>query len=225
MTTDYLAHIAVCKNNGDGNFRTVSIESSAFGDCYCLTSINLYDSITTIEQWAFSGCENLNDVYYSGTVEQWKAIEIGDNEVLTQATIHCCDGDLKNGECLHVLSDWATVKEASYTEEGLEQRECNWCEYVETRATEKLPWETDPEGNIHGICGEQLAWTLAEGTLTISGKGEMYEIWWPYEFPDEPPVFAPWHDFAEEITTVIVEYGATSIGKFKKNFTEGKIFQ
>lgn len=56
---------------------TVSISDSAFINPYSgeggenLTGIILPVSITYIEEYAFWGCENLADVYYEGTEEQW----------------------------------------------------------------------------------------------------------------------------------------------------------
>ena len=54
-----------------------------------------------------------------------------------------------------------------------------------------------------GACGENLTWTLdSDGTLRISGNGEMYN--WTYD--------APWSDAQSSIKTVIIENGVTSIG-------------
>lgn len=65
------------------------IEGSAFANCSRLTSITIPDSVTAINGAAFSACDNLTDVYYGGSVEQWKAISMGDwNEDLTTVTIH-----------------------------------------------------------------------------------------------------------------------------------------
>ena len=56
-----------------------------------------------------------------------------------------------------------------------------------------------------GTCGENLTWTLdSEGTLTISGTGEMDD----YEF-DYPAPWTPGYD----VQQVIVENGVTSIGE------------
>jgi len=45
--------------------------------------------VTTIGRWAFQYCVNLADVYYKGSEEQWREIDIyDDNEYLTNATIH-----------------------------------------------------------------------------------------------------------------------------------------
>lgn len=54
-----------------------------------------------------------------------------------------------------------------------------------------------------GTCGDNLTWTLAEdGTLTISGTGEMYD----YEIVDN---LSPW---GTEVKSVVIEPGVTSIG-------------
>jgi hypothetical protein len=52
--------------------------------------------------------------------------------------------------------------------------------------------------------GGDLAWTLNNGTLTISGTGPMYS--------------APWSDFSASITNVVIEEGVTSIvyGAFRE---------
>ena len=56
-----------------------------------------------------------------------------------------------------------------------------------------------------GTCGKNLTWVLDdEGTLTISGTGEM----WDFEEYAE----IPWRDFCTEISSVEVESGVTSIG-------------
>ena len=58
----------------------------------------------------------------------------------------------------------------------------------------------------NGSCGIGLTWTLKNGTLTISGKGEM-------------PSFScasdahTWKIYAESIRTVIIDDGVTSIGE------------
>ncbi len=56
-----------------------SIGNSAFRDCTGLTSITIPDSVTSIGSCAFSGCTELKTVYYSGTLEQWFAINMSSN--------------------------------------------------------------------------------------------------------------------------------------------------
>ena len=56
-----------------------------------------------------------------------------------------------------------------------------------------------------GTCGDKLTWSLSDdGTLTISGTGDMVE----YEYYGA----APWYSFCMQVTTVIIENGVTSIG-------------
>ena len=65
------------------------IGESAFWDCSSLTSVTIPESMEYIDSSAFCGCDNLEDVYYSGTKEQWEAIGIDvDNDPLHNATIH-----------------------------------------------------------------------------------------------------------------------------------------
>ena len=84
--------------------------------------------------------------------------------------------------------------------------------------------EDTPAANVvdSGTCGAQgsnLIWTLeGDGTLTISGRGTMedYEITGLEGFgPDEDPsdyTKAPWADYREYISSVVIQEGVTSIG-------------
>ena len=65
-----------------------SIGSSAFSSCESLTSIVIPNSVTSIGEYAFCYF-SLDDVYYTGSKEEWEAIDIGkSNSALTSATIH-----------------------------------------------------------------------------------------------------------------------------------------
>ena len=56
-----------------------------------------------------------------------------------------------------------------------------------------------------GMCGNDLTWTLySVGTLVISGTGEMND------FTSVSNV--PWHEYRQQIKSVIIENGVTSIG-------------
>lgn len=59
-----------------------------------------------------------------------------------------------------------------------------------------------------GTCGENLTWTLSNGTLTISGTGTMYDF---LGFAE--PCTAPWHNNCNYITSIIIDDGVTSIGQ------------
>lgn len=71
------------------------IRHEAFGDCNGLEKIYIPTSIKTVEEKAFQSENNglpyaELQVYYEGTPEQWKAIEIAEkeNERLLNATVH-----------------------------------------------------------------------------------------------------------------------------------------
>ena len=53
-------------------------------------------------------------------------------------------------------------------------------------------------------CGENLTWEFADGILTISGTGDMYDYSEDY--------LAPWSEHCFEITNVTISGGVTSIG-------------
>jgi len=57
-----------------------------------------------------------------------------------------------------------------------------------------------------GTCGENLTWTLENGTLTISGTGEMENY--------QEDNYAPWYSSRSSITSVTISDGVTSIGNY-----------
>jgi len=66
-----------------------SIGEYAFCKCSGLASVVIPSSVTTVGKSAFSGCTSLNDVYYTGTPNEWNAIAKGDNnEPLSNADLH-----------------------------------------------------------------------------------------------------------------------------------------
>lgn len=54
-----------------------------------------------------------------------------------------------------------------------------------------------------GKCGENLTWTLDNGTLTISGIGEMADYY---------GCETPWYSHSSAISRVVINDGVTSIG-------------
>ena len=66
-----------------------TIGGCAFLNNSSMKTVYIPASVNSIGSMAFYLCDSLTDVYYGGTKEQWKAIEIGDsNEDLLNANIH-----------------------------------------------------------------------------------------------------------------------------------------
>ena len=64
------------------------IGEHSFANCTNLKSITIPKSVTEIDYEAFIGCQKLQNIYYTGTKQQWKAISIVfDNEELLDANI------------------------------------------------------------------------------------------------------------------------------------------
>ncbi len=155
-----------------------SIGDYAF--CYCerITTVTIPDSVKRIGEYVFGDCYNLSSItipagieslgdsafgwyavpYYSGTLEQWEAVETSSSDTSIDKRVILCGG-------------------------------------------------TDRPYYIPGTCGTRLTWTLyADGELVISGTGDMTN--W------SSSSYAPWYSMRENIKSITVENGVTSIGKY-----------
>ena len=72
------------------------IGCSAFEGCTALTTATISATVTLIDDFAFSDCPALTDIYFLGTVEQWDAIEkfYYWDESTYNYTVHCTDGSI-----------------------------------------------------------------------------------------------------------------------------------
>jgi hypothetical protein len=68
----------------------------AFEGCKSLTSITIPNSISALGNFVFKGCVSLTEICFTGTKEQWQAIEKTTlwNNYLGDYTIRCTDGDI-----------------------------------------------------------------------------------------------------------------------------------
>lgn len=72
-----------------------------------------------------------------------------------------------------------------------------------------VPGEVFAEDTNSGTCGENLSWTLWDGTLTISGTGKMYDFKMQAFGVGE---LQPWVNSGNAIKKIIIEDGVTYIG-------------
>lgn len=57
-----------------------------------------------------------------------------------------------------------------------------------------------------GTCGENLTWSIQDGTLTISGTGEMESYSGEYN--------VPWYNYRNGINNIVIMNGVTSVGDY-----------
>lgn len=72
------------------------IVASAFAGYTFITSITIPDRVTSISNYAFSGCTGLTDIHFQGTKAQWNVINKDSSwdDETGNYTVHCTDGDI-----------------------------------------------------------------------------------------------------------------------------------
>ena len=65
-----------------------SLKLDCMADITTLNTISIPNSVKTIENYAFDGCDNIMAVYYGGAKADWRTVSIGENnDILTKAAI------------------------------------------------------------------------------------------------------------------------------------------
>lgn len=129
------------------------------------------------------------------------------------------EGDTPEQTAATVTDDGAAEQEPAATPETPETPEAPEAPVEPEQPTEpeqsaEPEADAEPEDNgialysaASGQCGSNLTWTLNGGVLTISGKGAMWDR------DNEWYGFCGVLDQADEVTSVVVESGVTSIGR------------
>lgn len=148
-----------------------TITTYSFNDCTNLTAVTIPDNITMIQFEAFSGCTGLEEITFQGNAP---SISHTAFEGVTATAYYPADDETWTSDVMQNYGGTIT-----------------WVAYSDA-----------PEIVESGTCGDNLTWALdSEGTLTISGTGEM----WEYDYG--PPA---WYG-DNRICTLIIEEGVTSI--------------
>lgn len=137
-----------------------------------ITSITFPASITDIALAAFSGCEDLTLIRFLGDVPN---IYEDAFEGVEATVVYPADNATWTAD---IMQDYGGT--------------LTWVPHSD---------ESDMYFELENP-GPNLTWTIKDGTLTISGTGEMYNM----------TVGAPWYDRVNEIEAVVIEDGVTSIG-------------
>ena len=75
-----------------------SIGNDAFRQCASLSSITFPSSLTSIGSDAFYASYAFESITYSGTEDQWKAIDKASDWINHSITVHCTNGEIKVNE-------------------------------------------------------------------------------------------------------------------------------
>ena len=80
----------------------------------------------------------------------------------------------------------------------------------------QIAQKEEPFDGHTGYCGPYLQWFISNDNpqvLTIRGTGRMFEYFMA-EGTDMPQSTAPWAEYGDKITKLVIEEGATSVGDF-----------
>ena len=201
-----------------------SIGEYAFYACEGLTSITIPASVTSIGNQAFSGCTGLTSVTFDGTPS---LTTIGNyafyncsNTNLTSIVIPASVTSIGNSafeSCSNLASVtvFAPIAPTTCTLGSAAFNDCtNLQIYVPSDLVDTFKNTTgwsDYSGKITAIggnCGATATWSLnSTGVLTISGSGDMANYVYDYDSQ-------PWNSYKDNITSVVIESGVTSIGNW-----------
>ena len=180
-----------------------SIGDNAFINCNKVEQVSLSNDVETIGDYSFSGCTSLTDITLPNGL---KAIPNG--------AFALCTG-LKTVTVPKSVTEVGTLAFSgctSLSDVYYDSTKEDWDNITIATGNDSLT-----SANIHyngsstdtvvdsGTCGEDLTWSLDDkGVLTISGTGNMED----YTLLSK----APWSDHAQDITSIVVKDGVTSIG-------------
>ena len=201
----------------------------AFFKCDQLTKVTIPDGVTDIGDYSFNGCTSLTKIAIPDTVTHIGQSAFGGCTSLKSVTIP--DGVTYIGasmfmECTSLKSvsmpasvtridatafigcDSLTDIYYSGSEEQWNSISIEGGSKVHPSATVHYNSDSQakPDSSENENCGDNVYWSFSDGTLIISGEGDMYSYNY---YSDEAP---PWGANKSQIKTVIIEYGVTYIG-------------
>ncbi|MBR1457277.1 MAG: leucine-rich repeat protein, partial [Oscillospiraceae bacterium] len=197
------------------------LDFGVFSRCASLTAVVIPDGVTTIKAYCFQDCTSLQSVSLPAGLTEITSSLFERCGALTEIVIP--SGVTSIGQnafyrCAalgHVTLPGTLESVAAYAFYGCEALagvtflgtqaqwdaiDIHYTNYALTDAAREIM-------GVSGTCGAGLIWTLSDdGTLTISGSGEIGNYDWLANNR------APWDSQKDDIKAVVIEEGVTSIG-------------
>lgn len=201
-----------------------SIGIGAFYNCEKMTELKLPESLTTLNNGAFAFCKGLTAVTLPNKITFIGALAFEECTGLTSITIPENVTEIRNQAFYYCTAltmvelpkALQTVGDNAFYETKLQDVYYAGTEEDWGKIAIGLKNEPLTNANLHcmgavvvisGTCGGALTWKLdSKGTLTISGTGAMTDY--------TKSGVAPWNKDCEEIRSVVIENGVTTIGEY-----------
>ena len=194
-----------------------SIGIYAFSDCSSLTSITIPNSVTSIKGYAFYKCSSLTSITIPNSMTSIGGSAFRDCSGLTSVTIPNSVTSIGN-YAFRDCSSLDTIRIEATTPPALEEEvfdntpasicyiPCGTLAAYEVSDWANYMGEFVEEGCAPiQMCGDDLYWEYADGVLTITGTGDMYDY--------AADTDVPWYDVRGNIKTVILPDAMTKIGQ------------
>lgn len=172
--------------------------TAVFQNCTGLQSVSLSDNMGTVSQQLFIGCTSLAEIIIPAAI----------SEIESGAFSGCSNLGRVDflGDVPVISSDaFSGVTATCYYPEG---NETYTAEVTSADYGGDLVWTYEGAEGTDDLykCGENITWSLADGVLTLSGEGEMYD----YSIADYS--YAPWYESRTSISSIVIEEGITGLG-------------
>ena len=187
------------------------IPGSAFSSCKNLTAVEFSGDVTAIYNYAFMGCSSLDYIELPATLKEIGMFAFSDCTSLSRIKIHDKLESLDYG----VFSGCSALSEAFFY--GTPEQWDAVTKGSSNTALINIVRCVRTEGDCSKTDSTEysdIMWRLFwDGELRIFGFGKMNSYENP-NFASDSNKIAPWNEFKDDITSVVIEEGVTNVGSF-----------